>query len=671
MVVAASVGLGGPQLVGGRVWWSEARPHEGGRVQLVHRPVHGDGAALDVLPEGVSARSRAHEYGGGAWWATATGVVYTDAGDQGLYRLDLDEHGRPQGAPVALTPAPAVPMGDRYADARPTEHPSWWVAVRERDANAPSARDELVAVRIDPDGAPTEPVTLRANSDFASNPRPGPDGQLCWLEWDHPDMPWQTTTLWSGRLEFDGGPPRLVEVVPVAGNGDESLAQPGWLPDGRLAVVSDADNWWNLWSFPEPGLPQPGTATQLTVVAGELAPPQWVFGQATWATTGAGDVVGIWRADGNDHLGILPAGTDEIHWVHSGHTAFDGVAVTTDADGAASVAVVAGSYSREFEVATIGFDELLLAARAGTHAAMDVRRPPRDLGLGPEWSNWPEAISVPVDGTRTHALVYPPCNPDVDPDGDAATDGTSPLMVLIHGGPTSSARPVLSLAVRYWTSRGWTVADVNYRGSTGFGRRYRQRLHEAWGVVDVDDCIAVARWLADEGRVDAQRRVIRGGSAGGFTTLAALCASDVFAAGASLYGIADLELLAAETHRFEAGYNDWLLGALPEHADRYRDRSPIHRIGDLDQPLLVLHGADDAVVPPSQAEIIVSALRARGVPVGYLLFEREQHGFRQADTLERALAAEAHFFARVLDLGPGLDPAPVVIEPEPRQPGRS
>jgi dienelactone hydrolase len=661
MVVAASVGLGGPQLVGDRVWWSEARPHEGGRVQLVHRTISGDRQPVDVLPDGVSARSRAHEYGGGAWWATATCVVYTDASDQGLYRLDLDEHGQAVGLPVALTPPPAVAMGDRYTDARPTAHRSWWVAVRERDPGMPGASDEIVAIRIDPDGAPKDPVVLRSDSDFVSNPRPGPNDTLCWLEWNHPDMPWQSTTLWASTLSFDPVEgPRLGEAVAVLGGGDESLAQPGWLPDGRLAVVSDADNWWNLWVFPAPGVPTPDTAVQHTVVAGELAPPRWVFGQATWSVTDAGDVVGIWRADGNDHLGILPAGGDELHWVHSGHTAFDGVAVSGD-----TVAVLAGSYSAEFEVAAISFEDLLDAARAGTHAAMQVRRAARPLGLGPEWSTWPEALTVPVDGTLTHALVYPPCNPDVDPDGVAATDGTSPLMVLIHGGPTSAARPVLSLAVRYWTSRGWTVADVNFRGSTGFGRRYRQRLHEAWGVVDVDDCLAVARHLAEVGRVDANRRVIRGGSAGGFTTLAALCAADVFAAGASLYGIADLELLAAETHRFEAGYNDWLLGALPEHRDRYRDRSPIHRIGDLNQPLLVLHGAEDAVVPHSQAEIIVAALRARGVPVGYVLFEGEQHGFRRAETLERALAAEAHFFTRVLGLGPGLDPAPVVIEPEP------
>jgi dipeptidyl aminopeptidase/acylaminoacyl peptidase len=283
-----------------------------------------------------------------------------------------------------------------------------------------------------------------------------------------------------------------------------------------------------------------------------------------------------------------------------------------------------------------------------------VRRAARDLGLDAGWFTWPDPVSVPTtSGKRTHALVYPPANPDM-----GVWDGPTPLMVLIHGGPTAAARPLLSMAVRYWTSRGWTVADVNYRGSTGYGRRYRDQLHEGWGVVDVADCVAVAQWLADAGRVDADRMVIRGGSAGGFTTLAALCDSDVFAAGTSLYGIADLELLTAETHRFESGYNDWLVGALPEHADRYVDRSPIHHIDRLDRPLLVLHGAQDAVVPPSQAELVVGALRSAGVPVGYLLFDGEQHGFRRAETLERALVAEAYFLASVLDLPGGHESPP-------------
>lgn len=664
LVVAASVGLGAPQLAMGQVWWSESRPHEAGRTQIVRRPVVGDAPAVDVLPDGFGARSRAHEYGGGAWWVTDGALVFTNAEDQALWLLPLDAAGVAVGAPVRCTPPPPTGTAHRYTDPRPTGDPRWWVCVREV-ADAAGERDELVAVHVVSGDTTTTPVVLWAGADFVANPRPGPGAEggpapLCWLAWDLPHMPWDTTTLWVAELTHDpdDGTPTLVAPEAVMGGDDESLAQPGWLPDGRLAVVSDADNWWNLWVFPEPGRPAAHSAIQRTHVAGELAPPQWVFGQTTWAMTAAGDLVGSWRADGNDHLGVLPAGEDEVVWVHSGHTAVEGLATS-----GTTVALTAGSYVSEPTVSVVGIDDLLAGARAGTHVAVDVRRPARDLGagLGPSWWSWPEAISVPADGGgRTHALVYRPTNPEV---ADDEPERPPPLLVLIHGGPTAAARPQLNLAVQFWTTRGWAVADVNYRGSVGYGRRYREKLAGGWGVVDVADCVAVARHLADDGVVDAGRMVIRGGSAGGFTTLAALVTSDVFAAGVNLYGIADLELLAAETHRFESGYNDWLLGPLATAADVWADRSPINHVGRITSPLLVLHGAEDAVVPASQAELIVAALRERGVPVGYLLFDGEQHGFRQADTLLRALRAEAYFLATVLGLSvPAHDQPPVVIE---------
>lgn len=657
-VVAASVGLGGPQLAGGRVWWSEARPHEGGRVQICSRPVAGDDPAVDLLPEGRSARSRAHEYGGGAWWVVPGVVVFVDAADQRVWAVRVDDGGVPVGDPVAVTPDPPEGERWRHADPRPTGDPRWWVCVRERRSDH-GERDELVAVRVevsdsdaDATGArPAVPVVLTDGSvDFVANPRVAPDGgHLCWLSWDLPHMPWETTLLWvAGLVHASGdGTPTLVDPAVVLGDPDVALAQPDWLPDGRLAVVSDEDNWWNLWTFPIPGRPEPGSAHQATVVAGELAPPQWVFGQRTWAATTRGDLVGVWRAEGKDHIGVMAAGDDTVQWIHSGHTAVEGVAT----DGT-TVALTAGSFAAEPSVAVVGFDELYAGGVAGTHVEVDVRRAPRSLGLDREWWGWPESLSVPTSGgKRTHALLYPPTNPGVTGAASVTpTDGPPPLVVLVHGGPTAAARPVLSLATQFWTSRGFAVADVNYRGSTGYGRRYRRLLEGRWGVADVEDCIAVARHLAETGRADPARMVIRGGSAGGFTTLAALATSDVFAAGVSLYGIADLELLAAETHRFESGYNDWLLGPVSTHLDEWRRRSPIHHVDDIAAPLLVLQGAEDAVVPPSQAEAIVEALRSSGVPVGYLCFDGEGHGFRRADTLERALTAEWSFLTRVLRL---------------------
>lgn len=689
VVVGASVGLGGPQVVGDRVWWAEARPHEGGRVQLVHRSLTGDDGAVDVLPDGYSARSRAHEYGGGAWWATPDAVVFTNAADQRLWRLDLDDAGVAAGDPVPITAEPDHPGADRHADARPIGDGTWWVCVRERHADTGHPTDELVAVRtitpggqstVAPDGQSTvapggQPVVLRNSADFVSNPRLSPDGQwVCWLEWDLPDMPWQSTTLWVAGVETGAdGAPHLGDPTPVLGAGlidgvgtadgvgdPVSLSQPGWLPDGRLAVVSDDDNWWNLWTFSTPGRPQPGAASQLTVVAGELAPPQWVFGQSTWGVDDNGIVVGVWRADGHDHIGVVAAGDDEVHWVHSGHLSVDGVSVS-----GTTVALIASSFTAEPEVTVIDTGELLAAAVAGTRAPMVVRRTPRNLGVDDSWWSVPEAITfATTDNKLAHALLYLPRNPDFAGDEqpartdeghtDARPDGLAgdlpPLMVLIHGGPTAAARCQLSMGIQFWTTRGWAVVDVNYRGSIGYGRRYRNQLHHAWGVADVADCIAVARWLADTGVVDGGRMVIRGGSAGGFTALSALATSDVFAAGVSAYGIADLEMLAAETHKFESGYNDWLLGSHADHPDRWADRSPINHVDRLTSPLLVLQGTDDAVVPPSQSELIVNALRQRGVPVAYLLFDGEGHGFRSATTLHRALEAEEQFLDRVLGI---------------------
>lgn len=682
MVVDAGVGVGAPQLAAGHVWWSESRPHEGGRVQLVQRPVVTDlaappsdaidGGPRDVLPDSFSARSRLHEYGGGAWWATNTAVVFTEATDQRLWWLPLGPGGQPAGEPVPLTP----PGNDRHADPRPLAD-RWWVCVREPDGGH-SGGDELVAVRVpagdnpqgagdNPQGAGDDPQgldsagtqstgessevhVLHRGPDFLACPRVSPCGRwLAWLQWDLPHMPWETTSLWVAGIDTTGdGPPVLAEPELVLGGDGVSLAQPGWFPDGRLAVVSDDDNWWNLWVFDEPGRPTPHGATQLSVVAGELAPPQWVAGQSTWGVTDTGQVVGSWRADGHDHIGVIDTGGDEVHWVHSGHLGVEGLAVVGD-----TVALTAGSFTVAAHVVVATVDDVLAAAVAGVHIPLAVHRPPDDPGVGAGWLVAPEAITVTTgDGHRVHTLVYPPHHPDmtgpggtpgpVDPGGAWALP---PLMVLIHGGPTGSARPALSMAVQFWTSRGWTVAEVNYRGSTGYGRRYRNLLCEAWGVVDVDDCIAVARWLADNGRADPDRMVIRGGSAGGFTALSALVRSDVFAGGAVRYPVVDLAALDADSHRFESGYNDWLVGPPQDKPERYAQRSPVHHLDAITAPLLVLCGSDDPVVPPSQADAVVASLTRRQIPVVHKVFDGEGHGFRRADTLRRALEAEQAFFA--------------------------
>ena len=657
VVLSASVGLGGPVLSAGDLWWSELRPSEGGRVQLVRAPRHGP--HQELLPEGWSARTRVHEYGGGAWWVDGELVVFTSWSDQRLHRLD------PGGEPEALTPVPDVPAGDRYADGVVTPDGRWTICVRERhsppgdDGRQPEAVNELVAVALRPGpGGRGEPVVLWSGPDFVSNPRLSPDGQaLCWLQWDHPRMPWDGTELWVAQVTSGPGTDladiSLAGAVRLAGGPDESLAQPRWSPGGVLHVVSDADGWWNLWAFPRAGIPTAGTQRQVTRVAGEVAQPQWVFGQSSWCFTATGDVVGAWRFDGSDHLGLLARGATEPVWLDVPWTSIDGL---VGGEGS-RVACIAASFATEPQV--VAWDDL---SASSDH---EVVRPARDLGIDPAWYSMPEAIEYPTtEGRTAHALYYPPTNPErTGPDGERP-----PLLVLGHGGPTAAARPQLDLTQQVWTSRGWGVVDVNYGGSTGYGRAYRRLLEGRWGVVDVDDVAAAAAFLAGRGDADPERLAIRGGSAGGFTVLAALARRDVFTAGVDRYGVADLEALARDTHKFESRYLDGLVGPYPAARDVYLERSPLSHLDGFDRPLLVLQGLEDEIVPPNQSEMIVDALREKGVPVAYLAFEGEQHGFRRAESIRRALEAELYVLARVFGYVPADDLPPVDIEHADRLP---
>lgn len=641
----SAAGLGGPVLDAGDVWWSELRPGEGGRVQLVRK--QRNGPPTDVLPEGFSARTRVHEYGGGAWVVNDRVAFFANWDDQRLYSVE------PGTAPVALTPATPTPGAHRYADIRLRPGRQWLVCVRERHDVDGEAVNELVAVRTRPgDDGPDEPVVLWSGPDFVSHPRISVDGaQLCWLQWDHPRMPWDGTELWVAEM-VPGDELTLGRPQRVMGGPEESVAQPEWSPSGVLHAVSDADGWWNLWAFPRSGVPSAYTARQVTHVAGEMAQPQWVFGQSWYCFTTSGDVVGCWRFDGTDHLGVVPGGDGEPRWLDLPATSFDGLA-SGDGD---TVAFLAASFTGEAEVVALEDP----AGTAGeTGPSLEVLRPARDLGIDPTWWSVPEPLDFPTSGGRTaHALVYPPHNPErVGPEGEAP-----PLMVLTHGGPTAAARPMLELKVQYWTTRGWAVVDVNYGGSTGYGREYRRQLEGRWGIVDVDDAEAAAQALVARGRADPDRVVIKGGSAGGFTTLAALAFRETFSAGSSSYGVADLEALARDTHKFEARYLDGLVGPYPERRDLYVERSPIHHLDGFDRPLVVFQGLEDRIVPPNQSEAIVDAVRAKGLPVAYLAFEGEQHGFRRAETIEAVAEAELYVLSRVLGLEPADDLAPVPID---------
>lgn len=626
LVVSAAARFGALHLDGDDVLWDEGRPTEGGRTQIVRRTP--DGATADLLPDGMDARTAVHEYGGAAWWVRDGVVWFVNWSDQRLYRLD-------GAAATPLTAEPATPRADRWADGDLSPDGTAIVCVRERHDGpaATDVRNEIV--RVDA-RAPGEPEVLVTGPDFVAAPRLSPDGRyLAWVQWDHPSMPWDSTELVV--RDFGTG-----EETVIAGGPGESVAEPRWQADGSLWFVNDRTDWWNLYRC------APGVDIEPVVrIDAEIGVPAWTFGSARYAARPDGTVVFARRSRGYDGLALRSA-DGAVTAVDTPFSLFGALRAAPDG----TVVVLAGAPAREIGVHRID----------PATATVEALRPPRDMRADPGYLSAPEHITFPSDCGRTaHALFYPPANPDrTGPDG-----ALPPLLVQIHGGPTSAAVPVLSTAVQYWTSRGFAVVDVNYGGSTGYGRAYREELLGNWGVVDVADCLAAARWLAARGRVDAGRMAIRGGSAGGFTTLAALARDDTpFAAGADHFGVADLAALAADTHKFESRYLDRLVGPYPQDRDVYVERSPIHHVERFSKPLIVLQGREDPIVPPDQSEKIVDALREREVPVAYLLFDGEQHGFRRSENIRRALDAELSFYAQVLGFnlpaGEGIEP--VVVE---------
>ncbi len=631
---------------GDDVWWSEARPSEGGRTQLVRRTP--DGTRHDVLGDGDNARTAVHEYGGGAWTVADGTVFYSRWDDQRLYRLDVAA-GDPE--PLAITPEPASPRGLRWADAVVSPDGRWVVCVREAhgpDAgDAPEAVNTIVAVPADGSGAAGqgEVRELVAGPDFVAAPRLSPDGStLAWIQWDHPRMPWDGTELRWAPFDPDGPGTAGGTGQLVAGGTEESVIQPEWTPDGDLLASSDRTGWWNVYRFTAGGevldRPEP-----LTPIDAEIGGPQWVFGQSWYSVLHDGTLVLALADEGKQQLGFATAGSARVEVLHTPYTSVGQLRALPDA----GFAMVAAGPTAEAAPLRCQF-------AAEGMVETEVLRPPRDLGLDPALFSVPESIEFPTTGDhQAHALLYRPTNPAVV----VPPEELPPLLVLSHGGPTSAARPSLDLAKQFWTSRGFAVVDVNYAGSTGFGRAYRQRLAGQWGVADVDDCVAAARHLAAKGVVDRARLAIRGGSAGGYTTLCALAFHDTFAAGASHYGVADCEALARDTHKFESRYLDGLIGPYPEAAALYRRRSPIHYTDGFNCPLIVFQGLEDEVVPPAQAEAMVEALAAKGVPHAYVAFEGEQHGFRRAANIVRALEAELWFYGRVFGFEPADEIEPV------------
>ncbi|MDE0654172.1 MAG: prolyl oligopeptidase family serine peptidase [bacterium] len=624
---------------GADLWWSETRPAAKGRTVLMRRSA--DGSVREITPPEANVRSRVHSYGGAAWWAENGVCVYSDDADFRLRRL-----GPGDGRPVVLTPD-GLERSSLYADGRFSGDGRWFVCVRERPAT-PEHINELVCVALDGSG---RVEVIAAGADFYSDPRPSPCGRrLAWLQWNHPNMPWDGCELHVGGL--DG--PRVTESQRIAGGAEEWIFGPAWRHDGALSWVSDGSGWSTLWLLEgDPLAPEATPRSWVDLPDGEIQTAPWIFGMSRYATwpapgDGRGLAYAIARRGGHElcFTAEPASSSDGPLSTYRAHTSFSALRAWKS-----GVVAVAASPSVE--------NEILHVAHAGTRPEAQVVYVPPALSLDPGFTPEPEPVTFPTtDGAVAHALLYRPANPACRlPDGA----GPPPLLVMAHGGPTGAARTALHLGLRYWTSRGIAVVDVDYRGSTGYGRAYRRALDGGWGVTDVADCVAAARHLAGCGEADGDRLAIIGASAGGYAVLQALVDYDVFAAGLIRYGVTDLEALARDTHKFEKHYMDRLVGPYPQEKDLYVERSPIHRVDRISCPMLVLQGDSDPVVPPEQAEALVAALEANGLPYAYLLFEGEQHGFRGTEAIVAAAAAELSFLGQIFGFDPAGGITPVMV----------
>lgn len=634
-IVAGTIRLGDVTLErqkdgSSRVYWLEGRPSENGRHVLVQSNSNTTSTTStqfeDVTPADWSwnVRTRVHEYGGGAFLVHDGHVYFSNFADQRLYRQALAPALALDGS--AVTPEPITPTGDfRYANAVMDTSRQRLICVREdHSKEGKDAVSTLVAVNLQ--GDKTVQV-LAEGHDFYTAPCLSPDGtRLSWISWNHPNMPWDQTQLFVATIQADG---TLGDIQKVAGGEEESIFQPQWSPDGVLYFVSDLSNWWNLYCYTDKG----GVESVLDMPA-EFGAPQWVFGMSTYGFVSAQQMICTYTQAGSWYLASLNLQTRELKKLSTPYTTISSVRVSGN-----EVVFLGASPTKS---------EVVVKLDVTTGKQMIIQQSSK-LDVPKEYLSIPQSLEFPTDGGLTSfGFFYPPANLNhVGP-----TTEKPPLLVKSHGGPTSATNSALNLKIQYWTSRGFAVLDVNYGGSSGYGREYRQRLNGQWGLVDMADCTNGAKFLAEQGLVDGKRMAISGGSAGGYTTLCALTFQKVFSAGASHYGVSDLEALARDTHKFESRYLDRLVGPYPAAQDLYKARSPIHATDQLDCPVIFFQGLEDKVVPPNQAELMVAALKSKGLTVEYVTFEGEQHGFRQAKNIKISLEEEYRFYAKVFGFEP-------------------
>ena len=591
-VTAGGLRLDQIQLDGDDVYWLEGRASEGGRNVIVKRSPSGE--IIDVTPPGFNVRSRVHEYGGGAYTVHRGTVFFSNFADQRIYQQE-----------PGATPQPITPEGASYADARVDVPRSRLVCVREQDG-----QNAIVAV---------PGHVLVEGADFYSDPIVSPDWKfLAWIQWNHPNMPWDGTELWVAMINPDGS---IGSREKIAGGTEESIFQPEWSPDSALYFASDRTGWWNLYRWR--GL----SIEAVHPMEAEFGKPQWTFSMVTYAFVDEDRIAATYTDGGRWRLALVDPHAHRFTPLDLSVEPVESIKANGDAiyfiGGSPTDAPAICCYSKGGQLRTL------------RSSATDP--------IPNEWISVAEAVTYKVGDRDVHAFYYPPANPDVVP-----PPGTYPPMIVVtHGGPTGATLDVLDPKVQFWTSRGFAVLDVNYSGSTGYGRPYRDRLKGQWGIVDVEDAVGGAQAMVAAKKADPERLIIRGGSAGGYTTLAALTFHDTFKSGASYYGISDLEVLQHDTHKFESRYNDSLIGPYPEAKDVYRQRSPIHFTDRLSCPIILFQGLEDKVVPPNQSAMMADAVRRKGLKVKYVTFEGEQHGFRKAESIIRSLEEELAFYRDV------------------------
>jgi len=621
LMTSDAVHLGGPFLEDGEIFWTEGRAAEGGRTVLVRQTPTGQ---EDVTPSGYNIRNRVHEYGGAALVMHDGGVYFQNDADQRIYRQSLAEG----------EPSPVSPKGEyRFAnglidDARGR---GIWV-LEDHSSNDSEASNSIVSMPLEGGDL----TTLVSGNDFYSAPKISPNGKsMAWLTWNHPNMPWDGCELWLADISDDG---RLESPVLIAGGLQESIFQPEFSPDGTLYFVSDRSGWWNLHRYAH------GAAEAVAIQKAEFGKCYWAFGMSTYTIISESEAIGQYFVEGRWQLARIDLSAGTVTDIPTAFVGFGGLHV---ADGViTSVA------------SPVDGPDALVRIDAATGETIETLVSAISTPFDSSYVSVPNHIDFPTEGGLTaHGLYYAPANPECA----GPKDELPPLIVVSHGGPTGATDAGFDMRLQYWTSRGFAVVDVNYGGSTGYGREYRERLNDQWGIVDIDDCCNAAKHLVAQGLVDPKRLAIRGSSAGGYSTISALAFRDTFNAGTSLYGISDLEAMAKETHKFESRYLDGLIGPYPEAIDIYQERSAIHHTDGFDCPIALFQGLEDKIVPPNQAQMIADALNEKGLPYAHVEFEGEQHGFRRAENIISAFEGELYFYGKIFGFDPAGNPRPITI----------